>query len=224
MSYVISIPEAQNIAPGIWSARIPPSDLRRLGQARSQSGARSIVGAVGQSPALLDGALSVAPADIVILNLGTTEETLVLHLGQSLVSEGPRIMQTQITHSNNGSVFERGDEQFIASCKSNGLPDALVTGITELLERVRAEYDGELHEGLHRKWVNYPDNFVAITIQNRDRSFAMNVKGRPDQFLKGSLALKPDRPGYTRFKVTRPTELKEATEIVLRSARASVRR
>lgn len=124
----------------------------------------------------------------------------------------------------NNTVLGKSDAEFIASCRSHEMPDDLVEGMERLLKRVRTEFAGALREGLNRKWVNYPENFVAITIQHRDRSFAVNVKGRPDQFLKGSLVLKDDRPGYSRFKLERAGDVKEATEVVLRSARSSTRR
>jgi hypothetical protein len=95
-------------------------------------------------------------------------------------------------------------------------------GIAErLLAEVRGRYPGNLNEGLARKWVNHPGNFLAITIQNRDQSFAVHVKGAPEQFNAPSFEIKPDRPSYSRFKLKYQRQFDDALRVILRSAQMS---
>jgi hypothetical protein len=87
-----------------------------------------------------------------------------------------------------------------------------------LLATVRSDYPGELREGLARKWVNHPDNFVALTIQNRDHSFVVHVKGEPKDFVAPSLEIKPDRGTYSRFKLLNESQMTDAIRVILQSA------
>jgi hypothetical protein len=93
-----------------------------------------------------------------------------------------------------------------------------------IMAAVRKQYSGKLREGKARKWVNYPDNFLAMTIQTRDGSFAIHVKGRPEDFDAPTLELKPDRPGYSRFKLQRPDQLEDTIKVILESARRTAQR
>jgi hypothetical protein len=90
-----------------------------------------------------------------------------------------------------------------------------------ILAELRSRYPGHLVEGLVRKWVNHPGNFVALTIQNRDQSFAVHVKGEPEEFDAPTLDMKPDRGSYSRFKLQHPNQLADALRVILSFARAS---
>ncbi len=109
---------------------------------------------------------------------------------------------------------------FIASCRHHLGPD-LVSMAERLLAEIRSRYPGELHEGLARKWVNHPENFVALTIQNRDQSFAIHVKGEPDELTAPTLEIKPDRGSYSRFKLKDESQLHDAISVILASAKAT---
>ena len=100
------------------------------------------------------------------------------------------------------------------------MSDSLVSLIKDLLDGVRQRYPGELWEGQARKWVNSPDNFVAITIQPRDRSFAIYARGKSDHYgALSSIDVRRDRPGYVQFKFHKASQLEDALKVVLRSAR-----
>jgi hypothetical protein len=90
-----------------------------------------------------------------------------------------------------------------------------------LISEIRAHYPGDLHEGLARKWVNHPGNFVALTIQNRDQSFAIHVKGEPTQFSAPTLDIKRDRGSYSRFKLKGLNQMEDALRVILASAHRS---
>ena len=114
----------------------------------------------------------------------------------------------------------RGDRAFLVQCEHH-LNLELNVLAKDLLSSVRDRYPGELLEGLARKWVNHPSNFFALTIQNRDQSLAVHVKGEPKWFTASTLAIKRDRGCYSRFKLTGPTQLEDALRVVLASARLS---
>lgn len=109
---------------------------------------------------------------------------------------------------------------FLASCRHH-LGTNLVAMAERLLAEIRNSYPGELHEGLARKWVNHPENFVALTIQNRDQSFAIHVKGEPHEFSAPTLDIKADRGSYSRFKLKDEDQLPDAIAVILASARAT---
>jgi hypothetical protein len=112
----------------------------------------------------------------------------------------------------------RGDRAFLDHCEQH-LNHELTGMGRKLLAAVRDRYRGELHEGLARKWVNHPGNFFALTIQPRDQSFAVHVKGEPHQFAAPTLDIRPDRGSYSRFKLKSPRGFDHALRVVLTSAR-----
>jgi hypothetical protein len=68
---------------------------------------------------------------------------------------------------------------------------------------------------------NHPGNLVALTIQNRDQSFAVHVKGEPKDFSAPSLDIKPDRGSYSRFKLKHESQSEDTIRVVLASAHRS---
>jgi hypothetical protein len=99
------------------------------------------------------------------------------------------------------------------------MPPDLAQAAEQLLSAVRQEFPGELCEGLARKWVNHPNNFFAVTIQPRDGSFAIHIKGHPNQFTASSLDIKVDRSSYSRFKLSNASQLSDAIRVVMISGR-----
>jgi hypothetical protein len=76
--------------------------------------------------------------------------------------------------------------------------------------------------GSHTSHVNLkfvdPANFVAITIQNRDQSFAIHVKGSSNNFAAPTLDIRADRGSYCRFKLEHKRQLQDAINVILTSA------
>jgi len=103
------------------------------------------------------------------------------------------------------------------------LPQEIYEMAQHLLQEIRRHYPGEMQEGLARKYVNWPHNFFALTIQNRDESLAVHIKGEPHQFSTNQIKLKRDRGSYSRFKLSKQSQVTEAIEVILTSARRTVR-
>jgi hypothetical protein len=199
---------------GCWIAKLRPSEVRqRLGQSRSMQGARSVVGVLNAD--YHNGQLAFPLNRAVVLNIGTSDETIFVDLASGPQAAGsvPRNIEQQPIESNPlGS-----DAMFLSECRS--LLDASLASIAERLMRsIRDEHPGELREGQARKWVNFPENFLAITIQPRDQSLAVHVKGNPTDFAAPTLEIRTDRPSYSRFKLQRESQLRDALRTILSSA------
>jgi hypothetical protein len=158
-----------------------------------------------------------------VLNIGASDDVLFLDLGGSNSAdtttngsgEAQNNRQTPIV-----GALGKGDGAFLASCDLH-LDRRLVDFAKGLLSEIRVRYPGELREGLARKWVNHPGNFFALTIQNRDQSFAVHVKGEPKKFSAPALDIKPDRGSYSRFKLKHQSQFADALRVILYSAQSS---
>jgi len=78
----ISITDVSAQGAGVWSVRLTPADVRRLGDSRSSFGCRSVLATTG---AIFNDAtreLSVAPGATTVLNIGATDDALVIEVGQ----------------------------------------------------------------------------------------------------------------------------------------------
>lgn len=219
MALSIVLSKVRSIAPGVWATELSPADVRRLGEARFQIAEKSVIGVSGAKFSSSEGELAVDPATIYVLNVGLSQDAIVLDLGSNEKFDVYAALRNLVERRPLGGQGElrRGDQEFLNACRQELLPDLVRLG-EQLLERIRSQYPGELHEGLARKWVNYPDNFFAMTIQNRDQSFAIHVRGRADRVSGSSLDVRPDRGSYCRFKITKPSQLDDALRAILQSA------
>ena len=213
---MLSFSAASRLEDGIWRVSLPPSDVRQLGGDTLKTSAVSILGVRGPAFDAQSKLLMARPADVSVLQIGTTDRAFVIDLGPSDGAVSGTSKQA-IYPKAVGVPMGRGDRAFIEECQRH-LGDHLVKMAEELLRQVRFQFHGEMREGQARKWVNAPDNFLAITIQNRDQSFAIYIRGRPQDFAVESIEIKDDRPGYCRFKLQSQAQLKEAIDVVLASA------
>lgn len=217
MALQISISDATSLGFGVWSVPLAPADIRRLGDVRSSLGRRSVLATTGAQFDDATGQLSIALEATVVWNIGTGNEALVVEMGQA---DGDPQSQNEVDER--GSTLGTGDAAFLAACRRLMSPE-LAEVAEQLLIDVRARLGGELQEGLARKWVNYPRNCLAITIQPRDASYAIQIKGQPEAFNAPSLEIKPDRPSYCRFKLSSAEQLADAGRVVAMSAGRRIR-
>jgi hypothetical protein len=217
-----TIGDVEAISEGIWRTRLTPADVRRIGEGRSSFGARSVVGVWRADFDAGAGLLSVDPDATTVLNIGASDDVFFLDLGDGDGTRAQSSRPAEASSRDPGSSTSAGraDKAFLQECERH-LDPQLVSMAQRLLSEVRARYRGDLQEGKARKWVNHPGNFVALTIQNRDQSFAIHVKGEPKQFNAPSLDLKPDRSSYSRFKLQLPSQMDDAIRVILTSAKTS---
>ena len=209
MLYVIE--NFEELMPGVWRVKIPKQQLEHLHVRPDMHCANTIV----LAPILKRGSeLRMDPTEVIMTVLGKGDEVLLIDAshegGRGLI---PRRSDRQLSSVD----IEAGDAAFFAACDQL-VGHSLKALATSLVEGIREKHHGKMVEGQGRKWINSPDNFVAMTIQNRDRSLAISIKDVVE--AKGSaLNPKPDRPGYLRFKVSSAGDLQEAKRLILASAR-----
>jgi hypothetical protein len=212
MSLALAIQSAEKVSEGVWKARLLPSEVQKLGDAHSTIGKRSVVGVIAPSYEAPSRRLLIEPAKTTVFNIGNSDDTILMDLG--LVEAQKNEPRAQLERP-----WNNGDMQFLATCRREKLSEHLVNAAKKILTRLREKYDGQMKEGKARKWVNYPDNFLALVIQPRDNSFAIHVWGRPNKFSASSLEIKPDRSRYSRFKLAKPSQIDDALRVILESAR-----
>ena len=204
------IENAESLRPNMWVGRIPPVFLEHLKDGLTPMGPYSVLAARIR---VKGRDLTFSPNDAILLCRGVSDDAIFLNNGSSECSE-----KSQTANLNLQKQAD-GDEGFIESCRNLvGEEFAILAKI--LMKKVRRAYPGRLVEGQSRKWLNHPDNFVAITIQNRDRSLAISIRDVPEA-LDSELHPKRDRPGYLRFKVSKPSQIGEALRLILASAHRS---
>lgn len=109
-------------------------------------------------------------------------------------------------------LYGAGDRIFLEQLA--GLPLELRYAGEEILERVRLLYRGDLRPAPSRRFVESPEPFWSITVQPRDRSFAIQVKGTPNLFTPSSLDMHINSGSNTRFKVHGTGDVPEALRII----------
>jgi hypothetical protein len=176
------------------------------------------------------GLLSFSPERAAVLNIGSSDNALIIDIGidasaevQAFHTENSALHPEPVRENNalHSEPPRSGDDEFLAECRRLFMNPNLVKMGTEMLQEVRKHHPGKLVEGKARKWVNHPGNFVALTIQNRDQSFAIHVKGRSSEFAAPTLDIRPDRGSYCRFKLEHERQLQDAIKVILASAARS---
>jgi len=79
--------------------------------------------------------------------------------------------------------------------------------------------NGMMYHGKTKRWVADP-NTVTITVQDaRSKNLRITVYGKPEDFekIKGSLDIKSDMAGYSRFVIDGTDKLIPAVEVIKHS-------
>ncbi len=209
---------------GVWRVEAAASELAVLGKPRSQVSGCSIIGLTACEISGNQDFLTFQLSDASLLNLGDAGDCIAVLLerpnthghSQSNAVLKPDALRQAVTPLPQG--YRKGDGAFIAACHTERLPETVLDLGQDFLSSIREFSDDRLQEGLHRKWVTYPKNFLAITIQNRNQQFCVHVKKTAMlRELSGTLDIRDDRPGYVRFWLQDELQLAAA----VRAAKAS---
>ena len=214
MGFKLSIMDVEQIGERVWAAALTPAEIARLGTPAASVGERSVIGVTRPHFEQDRRVLSFDPGAARILNKGAQSTAIIVDLGEAARADTPGLPD------DDDGAFRRGDDAFIDECRGH-LPRMLAEGVVQIIADLRRKYPGHFREGPGRKWTNQPDRFVALTIQPRDRSLAIHVKGRPDDFSAPSLDIRPATDGYCRFKVDDVAQLADAGRVVQTAARNS---
>ena len=196
MDFKAAVGVSSPLGNGVWLVHATREDVGRLGPAKCGVGSRSVVGVPFVEVAPDGRNISFSVKQAHVLNLGDGNECLVISLARAGGDGTDEVPEGRLSEQPKGA----GDANFLRSCRSEGLPDETVRLAEDFLAAVRDFSEDDLHEGLSRKWVTKPRNFLAITIQNRNKQFCVHVKKSTALHgLTGVLDIRDDRPGYARF-------------------------
>ena len=203
MNIVMS--DVRQVASGIWRTSLQSNEVNLFGQSSNRYGKLSII-ILRDSSATFDekvNILSFDPKYATLVNHGRGKEAIIIH------NEDNTIMSVSGSHN-----MLEGDDKFI---------DALTFELKDLghllLSEVRNHYNGSLvYKAISNKYVESPDNFWSVKIQPRDKSLSITVRGTPEIFGEFLLLkVKSDRAGYSRFKISTESQIKEAVSVILQS-------
>ncbi len=203
MAIKLILDDASPLAPSIWTASLPPEDLNVLGSPATRAGAISVVLLPNLAPpADSDGTLSFEPSQARVLNVGNTAQTVMIFGREA----APERDEDEIQSQKYGPRVQHDDEAFLKDLAS--LPADLANVGRRLFETARTEFGGYFQRTQIGRFVNRPNNFWTIKVQPRDRSFRITLRGTPERF-RGvtSVAIRPDRNGYSTLKLTRADQL-----------------
>lgn len=204
------VPDVNELTPGVWSAAVPPAQVKLLGTAKASVGPRSVVLVSGAVFDADTGMLRFDLGDVTVLNLGTSPALLAVATSDR--HEMPTGAEEGLEASGSG------DREFL-SLVERELNGVAQEAAKRILSEVRQRYPGDLQRGQRHNFKNTPDNFWYVIVQPRAQSLSITVRGAPDRFAPSTLELKDDRPGYTRFSLKHLSEVKEALRVIEASKR-----
>lgn len=212
MPISFSFSEVELLEPDLWVTSVSSQEVTMLGEPKAGGGASDYNIILVGSPNfdISKSTLTVDFGNTDVLYWGSTEKTL-------LVKKHADQLQSNVEVASEKSGVH-SFERFLSDCEKFELPHALVEAAKSLLHRLDVEEPFELAEGEQRKWTAKP-NFLAITIQNRNRKFLVSVKGNPRNMDFETIRPKVSRPPYCEFHFESPEQLSD----VLDAARASRR-
>lgn len=203
----------ETVGPDIWLARVPPHDIRGLGDIGQSLGARSVLLVASVNFDASTRRLEFERTDVKILNLGTSEDTVIVRSATEPTKEitaNPHVPTSHIP-------FAPGDEAFLRKVHHE-MPKNMAAAAERLLAGVRKHHPGNLKEGDRRRFTETPDNFWMILIQPRAKNFYISVRGAPKSHVSNQIALTPGRnPNYSAFYLRDEAHVAEALDIVLRA-------
>ncbi|WP_155723568.1 hypothetical protein [Gluconobacter oxydans] len=112
-------------------------------------------------------------------------------------------------------MIKNGDNEFLFCAREN-LSDEMYSMAENLIYLIRDYYDGNLEAGKRKKFTERPDNFWSVTVQNRIDELNITVRGSCEYFSNfKEIEIKKDRrDSYSRFKITKETNINDALNII----------
>ena len=207
MAAKIVIEQAIKLSEKLWSANLAPRDAKLFGNAASIKGDTSIL-LLTSEPSFSDQNLSIAPTTAELVNLGNSSHLVIVGSYSNSNSHEDQPEEPEPRTIQIGS----GDQKFIQSS-----PPMLMALAEAILQAIRSVYVGELQfYEKAKRFVESPDNFLAISPQSRKQNFAIYVRGLPSVFESVIKTLEPkkDRAGYSRFTLGRADQIPELMAIL----------
>jgi hypothetical protein len=204
----------------IWLAKVPPHDIRGLGNAGQSKGARSVLLIANPSFDTSTHRLEFERTDVTILNLGTSEDTVIVKSAGEPATAANRTENhsAAISHVPTSHIpLAPGDEAFLRKVRQE-MSKSMAAAAELLLTSVRKHHPGNLKEGDRRRFTETPDNFWMILIQPRAQNFYISVRGAPKRHAAKQIKILPGRnPNYSAFYLSDEAHVQEALDIVLQA-------
>jgi hypothetical protein len=243
MGLKVTIDNAKSIDTGVWKANLNPDEAATFGDCTSNVGPYTVV----YLEAIVDfnersQCLTFDPASVRVLNLGTSDEIIILgqqssqpestvdHEGPSATaapsrpkSETPPPLPEESFEADAvqkpdyelSQALSTGDKLFISE-----LPPELRRLGEQFLSEIRDHFQGELtYEPRFAKFDETPEIFWTVKILAQEKALRVTVRGTPDDFtdMRG-LDVKLDKFGYSKFNLVSTGQIPEALECIRRAA------
>jgi hypothetical protein len=210
--------QVESAGPDIWLAKVPPHDIRGLGDVGQSKGARSVLLIAKPSFDTSTRRLEFERTDVAILNLGTSEDTVIVKSAPETSMAAGETRSAAISHVPTSHIpLAPGDDVFLRKVRQE-MPTNMAAAAEQLLTGVRKHHPGNLKEGDRRRFTETPDNFWMILIQPRVQNFYISVRGAPARHAAKQMKILPGRnPNYSAFYLRDEAHVQEALDIVLRA-------
>lgn len=210
-----SIPNVEEVAPGIWRFDLPPHEVRLLGQCARAMGKQSVVLLRKAEFERGKQTLHFAIGDAEPVNIGTSASTIGLLTENAMA---PESSTTRSQSPQQRGAYGRGDREFLSLVNAE-LSETMAAAAKRLLDGVRLCSSGDLKRGLNRNFSETPDNFWYVIVQPRIDELSITVRGAVEHFHDmAKLEIKDDR-GNTRFKIRSQEDVPAALSLIFHAVR-----
>lgn len=209
---------ANQISDGLWECSVAPHELQMLGSPSDSQGPRSIVMARSVSFDEPNRSLQIDLSGVSVLNLGTTSSSIIVETQPRQETPTEAHPTAEPSHIHKNATYGPGDTEYLRLVDNVLRGDAQAAAV-RILEEVRQRYPGDLRRGKRSNFKNTPDNFWYVIVQPRAQSLSITVRGDVSRFSSDVLELKQDRPAYTRFILSKVSQVPEAMRIIEASKR-----
>ncbi|MBI1215004.1 MAG: hypothetical protein GC185_04190 [Alphaproteobacteria bacterium] len=214
---MITFSQVLPVGPGTWIVSLTQSEVRHFAKGHILTkGNRSVIGVNNPQYDSTKQTLSIPVDSIFPFNIGMQHQSVIVDLGsepQSLRTENEKHEAPDL------GIASSLDQPFIEACISEKMPNDMIRLVQQVLCTVRKEHKDKLIEGKGRKWTTSPNNFLAITIQNRNKQFLVSVKADQTRHPYQKISLKKSRAPYCEFHLNAQSQTEDAVSAILRSAR-----
>jgi hypothetical protein len=209
MQITVSLELTTQLRPNLWLATLDPAQTLEVGPPLAQRGDVSIILVSDAAHDAETGRLNFPLSTASVLNLGQTNQAVIVSDGVSLSKvEKSQTVTTDDSMPRPAINLKSGDSECLRSLSA--LPKDIFQIGQKIVERIREiDSSGELKlEG--KRYINRSDNFITIQPQFRLGDLLITVRGYVNVELPAASAI----PGYSAFKINRRDQLAQALRLV----------
>lgn len=198
--------------------RLTGDDARHIPGAPLRVSGRHVL--LAENGVITEGDVRVRMSSLRILALGDVDEGVLVFgeresSGALSQSNHEQMVGEKELKVNSNSSSRSGDDEFLMIATSVS-PD-LARISSALIARIREKYLGELAAtaGNGKKFVETPDNFWAVEVQNRKCALKIIIRSTESLLKKSGIEYKSERPpSYFYVKVENDNDIKKALDFI----------